>query len=167
MFARVLLLTSLVAVADAFTVAFLSSSRISLMQAKAPDADAVDFDAPLDRLAAVGDIVRSESDDPLRMLDHEIVVDDENSVYHGKDGSIDEVDFDPIHNPKPTKQHSDERTDFDAPLWRLKEVGDIVSSGETVGLDHMLDHEIVVDDENSVYHGKDGSIDEVDFDPMH
>jgi hypothetical protein len=162
MFAFVLLFASLV-VAEAFmSNAFLSSRHSSpfLMRVATRDPDAVDFDAPLERLMAVGDIVRSGESDPL--LDHETVVDDDNSVYHNKFGE--EVDLDPIHNPTPTKLHSDENTDFDAPMWRLKEVGDIVRSGEA----KALDHEVVVDDDNTCYHGKDGSIEEcVDFDPMH
>jgi hypothetical protein len=106
---------------------------------------------------AVGDIVRSGEADPL--LDHESVVEDDDAVYHDKTGAV--VDLDPIHNPKPTKLHSDEQTDFDAPLWRRKEVGDIVRAGEA----GVLDHETVVDDYDSCYHGKDGSEECVDFDP--
>ena len=162
MLAFALLFVSLV-VADAFTSnAFLSSRSSSpfLTRVATRDPDEVDFDAPLERLVAVGDIVRSGEADPL--LDHETVVDDDSSVYHGKNGE--EVDLDPIHNPTPTKLHSDENTDFDAPMWRLKEVGDIVRSGDA----KELDHEVIVDDYDSCYHGKDGSIEEcVDFDPPH
>jgi hypothetical protein len=159
MFTRVLLFASL-AVADGFTsIAFLSSRGSSpfLARASVTDPDAVDYDAPLERLVAVGDIVRSGEADPL--LDHESVVEDDNAVYHDKTGAV--VDLDPIRNPKPTQLHSDEQTDFDAPLWRRKEVGDIVRTGEA----GELDHETVVDDYDSCYHGKDGSEECVDFDP--
>lgn len=161
MFARVLLFASLV-VADAFTSnAFLSSRHSSpfLMRVAARDPDAVDFDAPLERRMAVGDIVRSGEADPFP--DHEPVVDDDSTVYHNKNGE--EVDLDPIHNPVMMMLHSDENTDFDAPLWRRKEVGDIVRSGDA----KELDHEVVVDDYDSCYHGKDGSEECVDFDPLH
>jgi len=112
--------------------------------------EAVDYDAPLERLMAVGDIV--PSGDPV-LLDHEIIVDDE--CYAGKNGDFKEcVDFDPLHgNGVVSKQgHSNESTDFDAPLYKAKAAGNIVSAGDPV----LLDHEIVVDDEPTA-----------DFDPLH
>ena len=76
-----------------------------------------DFDAPLEKRVAVGDIVKSGEGKPL---DHQPVVSDS-----------EEPDMDPFHSPNP------DLVDFDAPLERRMAVGDIVKSGEGKPLDHQ------------------------------
>ena len=127
--------------------AFLPKKLPHLMAAPSAQED-IDFDAPTDRLKAAGHLVASG--DP-KLLDHEIVVDDDDALD----------DYDPLHgNGVVSGGHSDDRTDFDAPMYRSKAVGNVVRSGEG----GELDHEPVVDDE--CYMGKDGSFGEcVDFDP--
>ena len=108
----------------------------------------VDYDAPVESMVAVGNIVKTGEGNDI--LDHEIVVDDEEVV-----------DFDPVRNPIQGKKIVSEATDFDAPLYKRKAVGDIVRSGEG----GELDHDPIVDDE--CYMGKEGNLNDcVDFDPV-
>jgi len=128
------------------------------MRSSAHSGAETDFDSPLYRMKAVGNVVRTSEGHFI--LDHKIVVDDESTRPRSKDGRL--VDLDPLHKPMRSIAHSHADTDFDAPLYRMKAVGNVVRMGE--GHD-ILDHKIVVDDESTRPRSKDGRL--VDLDPLH
>jgi len=146
---RLAVFLGLVLTTEAFAFSAPKASfGLTTMKVKITE-EAIDFDAPLERQIAVGNIQVSSA---LNELSTRVVENDD-----------DELDVDspvPMHLIRSSSQHSNDRTDFDAPLYRRKHAGNVVLAGEGFS----LDHEIELDQE--CYMGKDMSFDDcVDFDP--